>query len=147
MPLLDVFVSIFWFMILFTWLLMLISIFGDLFRDHQMSGGAKALWAVFLIVLPWIGALVYLIARGNSMNERALAQSQRDEKAFGDYVRQTAGSGATSTADEIGKLADLRTRGTISDEEFEHAKAEALGRKPGSTTSAETGARPAPART
>jgi hypothetical protein len=128
MPLWDVIVSIFWFMILFTWIWLLISIFGDIFRDHELSGWGKALWILFLVVVPWLGALVYLIARGRSMNERALAQAQRNEKAFGQYVRETAGT--TSTADELAKLADLRDRGTISAEEFERAKAKVLGHGP-----------------
>ena len=69
-------ISIFWFMILFAWIWLLISIFADLFRDHELSGWGKALWTLFIIVLPWLGALVYLIARGKSMNERALARAE-----------------------------------------------------------------------
>jgi hypothetical protein len=130
--------SIFWFMILFTWVWMLISIFGDIFRDHELSGWGKALWTLFLIILPWLGALIYLIARGRSMNERALAQAQRNERAFGQYVRETAGTPATSTADELGKLADLRDRGTLSVGEFEVAKAKVLGTHPQAAASAHT---------
>ena len=126
----DLVASIFWFMLLFTWISMLITIFGDLFRDHELSGWAKALWTLFLVVVPWLGALVYLIARGRSINERALAQAQRNEQAFGRYVRETAGAGTTSTADELGKLADLRDRGTLSTEEFQRAKAKLLGSEP-----------------
>ena len=126
----DLVASIFWFMLLFTWIAMLITIFGDLFRDHELSGWAKAFWTLFLVVVPWLGALVYLIARGRSMNERAMARAQRNEEAFSQYVRQTAGAGTTSTADELAKLADLRDRGTISDEEFQHAKAKLLGKQP-----------------
>ena len=129
MPLWDVVVSIFWFMILFTWIWLLITIFGDIFRDHELSGWGKALWTLFLVVLPWLGALVYLIARGKSMNERARAQAQRNEQAFGQYVRETAGT-STSTADELAKLADLRDRGTLSPEEFDRAKAKVLGQEP-----------------
>jgi Short C-terminal domain len=98
---------------------------------------------VFLIFLPWLGALVYLIARGRSMNERALARAQRSEQAFSQYVRETAGA-STSTADELAKLAELRDRGTISDEEFRHAKAKLLGRQPEVVSPAYTGGRPAP---
>jgi hypothetical protein len=126
----DVIVSIFWFMILFTWIWLLIAIFGDIFRDHELSGWGKALWILLLVVVPWLGALVYLIARGRSMNERARAQAERNEQAFGQYVRETAGTGPTSTADELAKLADLRDRGTISAEEFERAKAKVLGHGP-----------------
>jgi hypothetical protein len=123
----DIFASIFWFMILFTWIWMLIAIVGDIFRDHELSGWGKALWTLFLIVVPWLGSLVYLIARGRSMNERALAQAQRNEQALGQYVRETAAVGTTSTADELSKLADLRDRGTLSVAEFELAKAKVLG--------------------
>ncbi|GAA1272135.1 SHOCT domain-containing protein [Pseudonocardia aurantiaca] len=129
MPLWDVVVSIFWFMILFTWIWLLIAIFSDMFRDHELSGWGKALWTLFLVVLPWLGALVYLIVRGKSMNERARAQAQRNEQAFGQYVRETAGT-STSTADELAKLADLRDRGTLTPEEFERAKAKVLGQEP-----------------
>ena len=93
---------------------MLFRIFGDIFGDHELSGWGKALWTVFLIFLPWLGALAYLIVRGRSMNERALAQAQHNQEAFGQYVRETAGTSTASTADELRKLADLRDRGTIS---------------------------------
>ena len=126
MSLWDVLVSIFWFMMLFAWIWLLISIFGDLFRDHELSGWGKALWTLFLIVLPWLGALIYLIARGRSMNERARAQAQRNEQAFRQYVQQAAAD-SPSTADELSKLATLRDRGTISEQEFAQAKARLLG--------------------
>jgi hypothetical protein len=135
--------SIFWFMILFAWIMLLFRIFGDLFSDHELSGWGKALWTVFLIFLPWLGSLVYLIARGRSMNERALARAQRNEQAFSQYVRQTAGTG-TSTADELSKLADLRDRGTISDEEFRHAKAKLLGRQPEAASPVQADGHPVP---
>ena len=140
--------SIFWFMILFAWIILLFRIFGDLFGDHEMSGWGKALWTIFLIFFPWLGVLVYLIARGRSMNERALAQAQRNQQAFDQYVRDTAATNtSTSTADELTKLADLRDRGTISDEEFHHAKAKLLGHQPETSTPTPTTARPVPSRT
>jgi hypothetical protein len=139
--------SIFWFMILFAWIGLLFRIMGDLFTDHELSGWGKALWTVFLIFLPWLGALVYLIARGRSMNERAHAQARRNEEALRQYVRETAGAGTPSTADELGKLAELRTRGTISDEEFRHAKAKLLGRQPEPVSPAYADGRPVPSTT
>ena len=96
--------------------------------------------------MPGHGALVYLIARGRSMNERALAQAQRNEQAFSQYVRQTAGT-ATSTADELSKLADLRDRGTVSDEEFRHAKAKLLGRQPEAASPIHADGHPVPSTT
>jgi hypothetical protein len=134
----DVILSIFWFMILFAWISLLFTIFADIFRDHELSGWGKALWTLFLIFLPWLGAVIYLIARGRSMNERARAQAQHNEQAFGQYVRETAAAGTRSTADELGKLADLRDRGTISAEEFAHAKAKVLGREPEPATPTQT---------
>src|SRR3954451_14694228 len=89
-------------------------------------------------------SLVYLIARGRSMNERALARAQHSQEAFGQYVRETAGASTTSTADELSKLADLRDRGTISDEEFQHAKAKLLGRQPETVPPTYTDGRPVP---
>lgn len=117
--------SIFWFMLLFAWIWLLITIVSDVFRDHEMSGWSKALWVLFIIVIPWLGALVYLIVRGKSMNERALAQARYDDDTLRRYAR-SAGS-APSTADELAKLADLRDRGTLSEEEFARAKADLLG--------------------
>jgi uncharacterized membrane protein YcjF (UPF0283 family) len=122
----DIILSIFWFMLLFAWIWLLISIFADLFRDHELSGWGKALWGLFIIVIPWLGALVYLIARGRSMNERALAQAQRQDQAFRHYVQDAAAS-QPSAADEIAKLATLRDQGAISEQEFLHAKAKLLG--------------------
>lgn len=126
MPLWDILVSIFWFMVLFAWIWLLIMILSDIFRDHELSGWGKALWTLFLIVLPWLGALVYLIARGGSMQERAAAQAARSEEAFRQYVKETATGGKPSTADELAKLADLRDRGAISVEEYDRAKAVVL---------------------
>ncbi|NMH95762.1 SHOCT domain-containing protein [Pseudonocardia acidicola] len=126
MTLWNILVSIFWFMLLFAWIWLLIVILSDIFRDHQLSGWAKALWTLFIIIIPWLGALVYLIARGPSMNERALAQAKANDQAFRQYVQQAAGAG-TSTADELGKLADLRDRGSISQQDYEQAKAKVLG--------------------
>jgi hypothetical protein len=143
----DVVGSIFWFMILFAWIGLIFRIFGDLFRDHELSGWAKAFWTLFLIVVPWLGALVYLIARGRSMNERALAQARRNEQAFSQYVRETAAAGAPSITDELQQLAELRDRGTISAEEFERAKAKLLGGPPAQAAPAHTDGRPVPATT
>jgi phospholipase D-like protein len=103
------------------WLMILFMIIGDLFRDHQLSGWAKAAWVVFLIFVPFLAALIYLIARGDGMRERALHQQQEAQKQLDAYVRQTASGG--SAADELTKLAKLHDDKKISDKEFEKAKA------------------------
>jgi hypothetical protein len=103
------------------WLMVLFTIFSDLFRDHEISGWGKAAWSIFLIFVPFLGSLIYLIARGNGMRDRALAQQQEAQKQLDSYVRQTAGSG--STADELAKLAKLHDDKKISDQEYEQAKA------------------------
>lgn len=108
---LSVFLFVAWIMVLFT-------ILSDLFRDHSLSGWAKAIWVVFLIFLPFLAAIVYLVARGDGMRERSVAQQKEAQDAFDAYVRQAAGSGA----DELAKLSELRDKGAISDEEFQRAK-------------------------
>ena len=120
----DVFVSMFWFMLLVVWIWMIIAIFGDIFRDHELGGGAKALWTLFIIIIPWLGALVYLIVRGRSMNERALQAAKANDEHMRAYVRDAAGS--TSTADELRKLNELRAEGVLSQEDYEKAKAKTL---------------------
>ena len=123
----QVFWSMLWFFLFFIWIWLLISLFGDIFRSSDLSGGAKALWTIFIIVLPFLGVLVYLIVRGNSMQERALKQAADQEAQFRGYVQTVAASGGGGgAADEIAKLADLRDKGVISQEEFDAAKAKAL---------------------
>ena len=121
----QVFWSMLWFFMFFIWIWLLISLFGDIFRSQDLSGGAKALWTIFIIILPFLGVLVYLIVRGKSMQDRALKDAANQEAQFRGYVQSVAGSGGGS-ADEIAKLADLRDKGVISDAEFQAAKAKAL---------------------
>ena len=103
------------------WLMVLFTIIGDLFRDHEMSGWGKAAWIIFLIFIPFLGTLIYLIVRGQGMRDRALAEQQEAQKQLDAYVQQTAGGG--SEADELTKLAKLHDDKKLSDEEFERAKA------------------------
>ncbi|MFL6141435.1 MAG: SHOCT domain-containing protein [Labedaea sp.] len=134
MTLWDFMVSIFWFMLLFAWIWMLIMILTDVFRDHELSGWGKALWTLFLIFIPWLGALVYLIARGGAMQERAITHEARNMSGLNRYMQATtAASSAPSTADELGKLVDLRDRGAISPEDYDLAKAKVLGGERAST--------------
>ncbi len=123
-PLLNIFWTMLEFFVFFLWIWLLIVVFMDIFRSQDIGGLAKALWVVFVIILPFIGVLIYLIARGGSMHERAVAQANQQQKAFDDYVRQTAGS--SSSADELAKLADLKSKGVITDAEFEAQKQKLL---------------------
>ena len=123
-PILDLFWTMLQIFVFIIWIWLLIAIFSDIFRSHDMGGGAKALWFIFVLVVPLLGVLVYLIARGGSMHERAVAQAQRQQHAFDDYVRQTAGG--ASQADELAKLADLKAKGVLTDAEFEAQKAKLL---------------------
>ena len=110
------------FLVIYFWIL--ISIIGDLFRDHQMSGWGKAGWILVLLIVPFLGMLVYLIARGEGMRERAVKEQADMRRHMDAYIRDTAGSG--SSVDELAKLHDLREKGAISDAEFEQAKAKLL---------------------
>jgi ABC-type multidrug transport system fused ATPase/permease subunit len=124
-PLLSIFWTMLEFFIFFLWIWLLIVIFADIFRSHDMGGLAKALWVLFVIIVPYLGVLIYLIARGGKMHERAAAQAAQQQKAFDSYVKQAAGSSGGS-ADELAKLADLKSKGVLTDAEFEAQKAKLL---------------------
>ena len=123
-PLLDVFWTMLELFLLFIWIWLLISVFADIFRSHDLGGGAKALWVIFVIILPFLGVFVYLIARGGSMHERSAKQADQQRAAFDDYVRQTAG---TTPADQLAQLAELKDKGSITEDEFQAGKAKILG--------------------
>jgi lysylphosphatidylglycerol synthetase-like protein (DUF2156 family) len=122
-PLLNIFWTMLEFFLWVAWIWLLILVFVDIFRSHDLSGWAKALWVLFVVIIPFLGVLVYLIARGSDMHERAARQAQRQDQEFRDYVQQSAG---TSSADQLAKLADLRDRGVVTAEEFEREKAKVL---------------------
>jgi len=124
-PILGLFWTILWFFIWVAWLILLFKVIFDIFRSRDMGGFAKALWVIFVVILPWLGVLIYLIARGRGMAGRDLESAQQSEQAFRQYVQQTAG-GATSTADQLSKLADLKAQGVLTDAEFEQQKARLL---------------------
>src|SRR5512142_1049742 len=109
-PLLGAFWTIFEIFLWVMWFWILITVFIDIFRSHDLSGWGKALWFLFVLVIPLIGVLVYLIVRGGKMHERAVDQARRQDEAFRSYVQESAG---TSTADQLAKLADLRDQGAI----------------------------------
>lgn len=120
----EVFLSMLYFFLFVIWIWLLISVFTDIFRSHDMSGWAKAAWAVFVIVLPYIGVFAYLIARGGKMAEHAAAETHRRDQAFRSYVRDAAAEpGAPGPADQLSKLASLRNEGVIDDTEFQRLKA------------------------
>ena len=123
-PLLNIFWTMLIFVGFFIFIWLLILVFMDIFRSHDMGRWAKALWVIFIVIFPLLGILVYLIVRGGSMHERAAQQAQQQQEAFDSYVKQTAGE--TSTADQLAKLADLKSKGVISDAEFESQKAKLL---------------------
>jgi membrane protein implicated in regulation of membrane protease activity len=106
------------------WIWILIYVFIDIFRSHDLSGWAKALWFIFVLFIPLVGVLVYLIVRGGSMQERAQQQARQADAETRAYIQQAAGS--PSTADQLTKLAELRDRGVITAEEFEREKAKVL---------------------
>jgi membrane protein implicated in regulation of membrane protease activity len=123
-PLLGVFWTIFEIFLWVIWFWILITVFIDIFRSQDLSGWGKALWFVFVLFIPLIGVLVYLIARGGKMHERAAKDAQQQDEAFRSYVQQAAGEG--NSADQLAKLADLRDRGVITAQEFDREKAKIL---------------------
>ncbi len=123
-PILGVFWTILMIFLWVIWFWILITIIIDIFRSHDLSGWVKALWLVFILFLPLIGVLVYLIARGGKMHEHQVRDAQLQEQQLRSYVQEAAGS--QSSADQLTKLADLRDRGVITAEEFDREKAKIL---------------------
>jgi len=125
-PILDFFLTMLYFFLFIIWIWLLIMVFVDIFRSHDMGGLAKALWVIFVIILPFLGVFVYLIARGSKMHERAAQQAADQQEAFDAYVKQAAGTSGDSTADQLSKLADLKSQGVITDAEFDAQKSKIL---------------------
>jgi hypothetical protein len=123
-PLLSVFLYMLWFFVFILWLFLLFTVFVDIFRSSDLSGWGKAGWSIFIIVLPLLGVLVYLIVRGGKMHERSERTAARDEAEFREYVRAAAAT--PSVADELHKLATLRDSGVITPAEFEREKSKLL---------------------
>jgi hypothetical protein len=124
-PALNVFWTMLEIFIWILWLFLLFRVIGDIFRSADLSGWAKAAWSLFVIILPFLGVLVYLIARGSKMHEREVQQAQANEDAFRSYVQQAAVP-PTGTADELTKLATLHDQGVLTDAEFNAQKAKVL---------------------
>ena len=125
-PILDIFLTTLYFFLFIIWIWLLFMVFIDIFRSHDMGGWAKGLWVIFIIVMPYLGVLVYLIARGGKMHERAARQAALQQKAFDQYVKQAAGTPGESSADQLHKLAGLKDQGILTDAEFEVEKAKIL---------------------
>ena len=123
------FLGLFWSMLVFflwiAWFFLLFRVIFDIFRSRDLGGWGKALWAIFVILVPFLGVFVYVIARGASMTDRDVADAQAQDAAFKSKVQEAAGSGG-GTADELSKLAELKAQGVITDAEFEQQKAKIL---------------------
>jgi hypothetical protein len=124
----QVFWSMLWFFLFVIWIWLLIAIFSDIFRSDDLSGWGKAIWSIFVIFLPYLGVFAYLIARGHKMREHAVEAAQAQDHAMRSYIKDVAGTdgGGGGTADELARLAELRDKGVISDEEFQKLKARAI---------------------
>jgi hypothetical protein len=119
--------AMFEFFIFFAWLMCLFYVFGDIFRSHDMGGGAKTFWCLFIIFLPFLGILVYLIARGAGMTQRTIEAQQQMQQQQAEYVRSVvATGGGGSSAEQIASAKKLLDEGTITQEEFNQMKAKAL---------------------
>ncbi|WP_194396924.1 SHOCT domain-containing protein [Microbacterium atlanticum] len=121
----DLILWFFWIFVFVAYLMVVFSIIADIFRDESLNGWLKAVWIIFLIFVPFLTALIYLIARGNGMQKRSIAQAQELRAAQDAYIRQTAGSGG-SAADDIAKAKTLLDSGAITQAEFDALKAKAL---------------------
>jgi ABC-type multidrug transport system fused ATPase/permease subunit len=123
-PLLSVFWSIFVFFVFFVWIMALFHVFADIFRSHDLGGFAKTMWLIFVIVLPFLGVFVYLLARGDKMAEHAAKDAEAQDAAIRSYVKDAAGTGGAG--DQLAQLAALRDSGAISQAEFDAGKAKVL---------------------
>ena len=123
-PLLNAFLTMLYLFIWILWIFLLVRIIFDIFRSRDLGGWGKAGWLIFVIILPFLGVFVYLIARGGKMHERDIQQAQAQNEAVQAYVRDAAGT--QSSADQLAKLADLKQQGVITDQEFEAQKAKIL---------------------
>ena len=122
----QVFLSMLWFFLFFIWIWLLIAVFSDIFRSHDLGGFAKFLWVIFVIFLPYLGVFVYLIARGHKMAEHAQESAQRQDAANRAYIQSVVPAGGASAADQIAKASELKAQGLITEEEFQTLKAKAL---------------------
>jgi hypothetical protein len=127
-PVLGAFWTVMWIFLWVLWIVLLFRIIGDIFRDDTLGGAGKTGWLIFVILLPFLGVFVYVLARGKDMGDREVRHAQAKQQAFDDYIRETAGSGAApgSEAEQLAKLSEVRSRGDITDAEFQRAKEKIL---------------------
>lgn len=126
-PLLGVFWTMFIWFLWIAWFVLLFRVFADIFRSDDLGGWGKALWSIFVIIVPFLGVFIYVVARGGGMRDRDVKQVQQSDAAFRSYVQEAAGSGGGGgTADELTKLASLRDSGVITAAEFDAQKAKLL---------------------
>ncbi|MFD3550698.1 SHOCT domain-containing protein [Streptomyces goshikiensis] len=123
-PVLGAFWTVMWIFLWVLWLILLFRIIVDIFRDHEMNGWIKALWLLFIILIPFLGALVYVIVRGRDMGKREFKHAQEQQQAFSSYIRETAKSG--SPTEELERLSQLKAKGVLTEEEFQQAKQKLL---------------------
>jgi hypothetical protein len=114
--------SMLWFTLFFLWIWVVVMVFADIFRSHDLSGWGKGLWTIFVIFLPWLGVLAYLIARGHKMTEHRLAEAEAADQAMQSYIRNTVATPSSSPTADLSALADLRDRGVIDEGEFQAMK-------------------------
>ncbi|MFF3014247.1 SHOCT domain-containing protein [Streptomyces sp. NPDC057939] len=125
-PVLGAFWTVMWIFLWVMWIVLLFRIVVDLFRDHEMSGWVKAAWLLFLIIIPFLGVLVYVIARGRNMGRREIKHAQEQQEAFNAYIRDAAGTTGKNTTDELARLSELKAKGDLSEAEFQQAKQKLL---------------------
>ena len=124
----QVFWSFLWFFMFFIWIWLLIIVFTDIFRSHDLGGWGKALWVIGIIIFPYLGVFIYLIARGGKMHEHAVQDAQASDAAARAYIQNAVGpGGGGSAADQLSRLADLKDKGVIDDAEFTKMKAKIVG--------------------
>ena len=121
-PFLDVFWTMFIFFLFFIWIMILFRVFGDIFRRHDIGGGAKTLWVIFVIILPFLGVLIYVLTQNEGMTQRAIERAQGQQAEMDTYVRSVAGG----AAGEIERAKSLLDSGAITQAEFDAIKAKAL---------------------
>ena len=125
-PLLGAFWTLLWLSLWIIWIFLLFRVIIDIFRSHDLSGWGKAGWLIFVIVLPFLGVFIYLIARGDEMGQRDVQDAQARDQEYRAYVQDAAAGQSPSGADQLAKLADLRDRGVISQAEFDQEKTKIL---------------------